>query len=147
MPTHVENYYIDDRTPVEFLSTIYNPGDVIVTDYWMQDVYLKLLTNRKSDYFLSRWDISGFLNKFPAYKLYNNNYIYRISEKGPIFITDLDQIKLEKEKKIWYISSSDFINRKYEYISNDMTCDWLQQKNITPYYVGKDGNSKIYLIK
>lgn len=147
MPTHVEKYYIDDKTPVDFLKKKYKEGDIIITDYWMQDVYLMLELGRKSDYFISRWNSSFWMNKFPYYKLYYDGRNYRISQKGPVYINEMKDIIsiIINNKRVWYISSADFDGRKYEYISTSETISWLNKNNIKPVYVGRDNNSKVYL--
>jgi hypothetical protein len=152
MSSHVEQYHPDDKTPVEYVAAHYQPGDVIVTDYWMQDVYLFLSLGRKSDFFVSRWDRDAFLDKFPYYKLYHDpiDDSWKMSRNGPVLIGSLEALQTVLDThtgRIWYITSSDFDRKPYLYIS---------QKNINAFvtdrfvddlvYTGKDENSRVYLI-
>lgn len=145
MTTHVEQYIIDDKTTVDYVIARKQEGDIIVTDYWVQDVYLELKINKQSEYRINRWDIDYYLAKYPYYKIYKTGDIYKVSEHGPKLITTLNEIPFTSGK-IWYISSTDFVGRKYEYISNYVVDEWLKEHNVSPVYIGKDGNSKVYIL-
>ncbi|PIR65037.1 MAG: hypothetical protein COU63_03420 [Candidatus Pacebacteria bacterium CG10_big_fil_rev_8_21_14_0_10_36_11] len=149
-PTHTSDYYVDDKTPVEFVSKRYSNGDIIISDYWMHDVYLNILINRKSNYFISEWSGEEFINRFPFYKLYPiEKNKYKLSENGPIIIKksiELDQI-IKSNKRIWIISSFDAIGRRHEHISSEDVINYLNKFNKNIVYIGKDKNSRVYLFK
>ena len=64
MPTHVEHYYVDDKTPSLFVNTHYKEGDIIIIDYWIQGLYL----NETPDYIIIGFTIDRFLEKYPYYQ-------------------------------------------------------------------------------
>lgn len=148
-----ELYHPDDKTPVEFVKDAYEEGDVIITDYWMQNVYLYLYIRKQSDYFLSRWEPKEYLIKFPMYKLYNEDFLWKLRKGGPVLISSLRAIKeiiqnnSEENVRIWYITGADFVEREYHYISSiEVNKFFKENYSENVVYIGKDWNSKVYLI-
>lgn len=151
MSTHVESYHPDDKTPIEFLKNNYQSGDIIISDYWMQNVYMKILMNRQSDYHISRLNYDEFLKKYPYYKLYIKNESWRLGKTGPFLIHSTDELILiinqHANKRIWYISGADFDKKKFLSISNKPVDDFIKANYSNKIvYTAKDNNSKVYLI-
>jgi hypothetical protein len=152
MNTHVESYYPDDKTPVEQLVKYYRPGDIIITDYFIQDIYLELLINRKSDFYISSLSGEEFANTYVVYKYYKEVDYWRLSKNGPIIMKGLTGFKKiladHKNHRIWYVSGSDFVGRQNQYISSPDVISYLNNDfKSSVVYTGQDGNSKLYLIE
>lgn len=152
MSSHVEEYHPDDKTPVEYVVEHYKEGDTIITDYWMQDVYLQMLTGHKSNYFINRWDVKEFLQKFPYYQLYYDAPNWRMNANGPITISSVDAVQQAIDENttgnVWYISSVDFEHKEYLYISKKSVQSYIQRNyKESVQYTGKDGHSKVYRLK
>lgn len=151
MPTHVEEYYPDDKTPAEYVAKHAAPEDIVITDYWMQDVYLQTHGHRMSDARILRWDYKEFLNKFPYYQLYDDNGTWRLEKNGPIILSSIKSftqfLQANQEKTIWYISSVDFKKKKYLYISKPELNGFIEANfSDDIMYTGKDQNSVVYKI-
>jgi hypothetical protein len=149
--SHVEEYHPDDKTTVEYVAKHYKPGDIIITDYWMQDVYLQLLLGRHSDYFINRWSVQSFLKKFPYYKLYHEGISWRMQKNGAISISNiltLQQIISESQnQRIWYITSADFENKQYLYISKKIIDAYMKEFHADDrVYTGRDDRSAVFFI-
>jgi len=150
-PSHTEDYYADDKTPIIFLTRFYKEGDIIIYDYWIQNIYLQLLLKKQADYTVSRRTIEETIQKFPMYKFYRGGNVWQITKDGPVIISSLHEL-LEildenKTKNVWYISGADFEGRKYLYISQKTIDNYIRENysnNII--YIGKDNNSRLYLL-
>lgn len=148
MPTHVEYYSVDDKTPSLYVNAHYNEGDVIIIDYWIQGLYL----NKTPNFIVMEFTPDSFLKKYPYYKLYYYNGKWKLHRNGYEIISSLNEfmnlINSNPNKKIWYISSADFEGRKHEHISKKEIIDYINinyRENIV--YNGKDNNSRVYLFE
>jgi hypothetical protein len=153
MSSHIEAYHPDDKTTVEYVADHYAPGDIIVTDYWMQDVYLYHELGRKSDFFVSRWDREAFFRKFPYYELYEvpGSTETRISKDGGVLIASLQELQdviARHQGNIWYITSADFEKRTYAYISQSAIDAYMRTYYAdSVVYTGLDQVSRVYLLR
>jgi hypothetical protein len=148
-PTHVEAYAPDDKTPAEYVAAHAAVDDIVITDYWMQNVYLQLAGHRMSEGHMSQWDDMEFLRKFPYYQLYDDNGTWRLEQNGPEQISsakDLVQFLREHEDHtVWYISSVDFSGRSSEYISTTAINKFIQANFGTDVvYTGLDHHTVVY---
>jgi hypothetical protein len=145
----VEAYAPDDKTPAEYVAAHAAVDDIVITDYWMQNVYLQLAGHRMSEGHMSQWDDMEFLRKFPYYQLYDDNGTWRLEQNGPEQISsakDLVQFLREHEDHtVWYISSVDFSGRSSEYISTTAINKFIQANFGTDVvYTGLDHHTVVY---
>ncbi len=151
MSTHVEEYHPDDKTIVEYVVEHADAEDIIITDYWIQDVYLTLALQRKSDYFISKLDEYEFLLRFPYYRLVKQDDSWLLTTSGPEMITTVDEVRTalnaHRDKTIWYISSVDFDQSIHRNVSNKKAYKYISERYKTEIvYTGKDGNSRVYIL-
>lgn len=149
MPTHVEAYSPDDKTPAEYVAANATPDDIVITDYWMQNVYLQMAGHRMSDAHISQWNDAEFFKKFPYYQLYDDNGVWRLEKDGPKHISTIKSfvrfLQDNENRTIWYISSVDFTNKKYLYISTPSLNTFIRNNfGNDIVYTGKDNNSVVY---
>lgn len=151
MNSHVEEYYPDDKTIVQYVLDNYQKDDIIITDYWIQNVYLLIAKNMDSQYFISPLDGEELAKKYVVNKFYQEDEnTWRLSKSGPVIISDVNEfikiLQKNQQKRIWYISSADFNGRRYEGISNWDIIQYIKH-NLPDsiQYVSQDKKSKAYL--
>ncbi|KKQ09326.1 MAG: hypothetical protein US20_C0008G0024 [Candidatus Pacebacteria bacterium GW2011_GWF1_36_5] len=135
-PTSTEDYSVDDKTPVLYVINHMKNKDIVITDYWMHDIYFETLNESKSNYFISEWSGKEFLIKFPQYKLIFEGDAVKQTINGPIFINSLNEFieLINNHNRVWFVSSADYIGRRHEHISIPEISKYIHHSKINPVY-------------
>ena len=152
LPEHIvtvpwESYYPDDKTFVSYMQSQYKPWDIIVYDYWIQEVNLLINWLPAPQYLLSKYDPISYLQVYHYQKLYEKDEQRYLYKWWPRFIQSrwdlLDIIENNKSKNIYYISSADFDWLRWHSISNKNIYNYIED-NFPIVFKWKDNVMKIF---
>jgi len=143
----IEKYYPDDKSFVEYLNKNYTKWDIIIFDYRIQEVYLKLSGFDQPDYVITDFGPVDYIKTYSNIKIYKDKNQYFLYKNWTKFITNREELSIIVQKNFWrnifYISSADFNGQKNHSISNKNLYDYI---NIfcKPVFVAQDKNTKIF---
>ncbi len=155
-----EDYIRDDSFFISFLDRHYSSWDIILVDYWIQEIYLQLHNYPFPDYLISWFTPKEHLANNSYNKIYHENYdesedennseVWRYYKDGPEFVYTIEQledlVKKHEGKNIYYISSANFNYDNRHPISNETVYQYIE-KEYRIIVRGRDGYAKIFRIQ